>query len=969
MAEQGPRRSSRLKPTNDAAPENNSTLPPNPPAPKSKARAKANPKTSKPGPGKMSKKTVASKSSKQDTSSKDSEREDPANESAPIKSSGNESMQFSKGDLNPVQPDRKSSSEVLDESRPKDPMAHLLSQVRLPASPARPLTASTSKSQLVPSIPASDDVQELPFRGNLGTTRTGGLWDNPQVRRTLDSIHEDERAIQDDNLRASWQSNTIFGPLGLGSNVKLEGRQDSEKSDYRKPSEETLIDQNTEFPDVHDEEMVSNGLISEEEDDSEKHRVIVKEFDDDGDDSSDDFMDIAVEQERVLARKGFRTVDEEDADLDDEYLAETAGSRDKGKGKAVVKSSNPTLRNIRPTPPQSRRSSETLSEHHRDQVGDNPAIDQNGTGDDSDEDDPADTTWPLKPGSLSKADMEEVLQAREAYHAVAESVARRSGKKLSTVFKAVGDNPLATRDVNPWNAWQSKYRIENPRQDHEHPSEFKARMRADYIAQFDQLPEEERSDPDARRRLLQPIIKAHLDNNMLVLDDRKSKGGAQALLSKALRSFINMSTAVSHKEDIHVFGVGVDIVHDVAFSWGGSTLYEETKKRHVRNLNTQMNDMKALLQVTNMELRDEAGEEVDEIEVAVHPDWDKRSGEVARDVVRRNVREMFMNAIQLILISRGHSLLEARKIFPKMSWKWCDEAVQHHLRIINWPNALKLHYPRPGFNPQQITNKSKSSDDGEGEEQGLTKSLVDMRDAMRRVFEGGNEAAATVVSWTDAEIGLDDPRDVPIVVAADGSTLLTARASEALIRKLHKAAKKRRTAAEKAEKAAAAKAAPHKPARKSDDNDESSGSDEEDDNSAPPTPVKRSNHVAPSSRANATASSSRAPNATASSSRGTKRPIQSVDAMENPVPKRQHRYEDAPTTTWKCRYVYRGRESGTFYAVGMSAYEGNPTPLQDSTYYSAPSGWVKVPQGLQPIVAKEEEGARLLRSMEVGLGL
>ncbi|KAK7006737.1 hypothetical protein R3P38DRAFT_3366814 [Favolaschia claudopus] len=941
------RRSSRQNPTHAEAQSKFNPMPPDPPVVKSKSKTKkskkAIPQTIPP-----SEKPVASQSTLKESSA--------ANPTA---------LKTPPIEREPHPTNYPPGTQGSDHGG-KDPMRHLLSQVRLPASPARPVVDTTIDNQLNPTPTESGDIEELRFRGNLGTIRTGGLWNNPQVQRTLDAIHEDEREQNESNLKASWHADGLFGRLGLGRSVKLEAQLEAEGSGNRRPSEETLIEG---YDQGHDEDWIGGAVSNvDEEEEHFNNRMSPVIEDDDGNDSGDDYVENAVAEERKLAQKGYPTVDEEDADLEKQYIVDIGGKRpDKGKGKA-----NPTISQPRPPsrpapPPQSVRSSVTLSEHNRNPDPDLSMDQDQEEENDEDEEGPVNTKWPLTTGPVSKNDLDEVIRAREAYHATVESVARRSGKKLSTIFQAAGDNPLATRDINPWNAWEAKYRVEKPRRDHEHPSEFKSRMRAEYKAEFEKLPEEERNDPEARRRLLQPIIDAHLENNTLVLDNRKANGGAQAILSKALRPFINMSTAASHTKDIHVFGVGVDIVHDVAFSWGGSDLYAETKKRHIRPLNAQMNDMKALLQVTNMELRDEAGLDVDEIEVAVQPDWDKRSGEVARDVVRRNVREMFLNAIQLILISRGHSLLEARKIFPKMSWKWCDEAVQHHLRIIDWPNTLKLHYPRPGFNPQQITNKSKSSDDGEGEEQGLTKSLVDMRDAMRRVFEGGNEAASTIVSWTDAEIELDDPRDVPIVVAADGSTLLTARASDALIRKLHKAAKKRRVAAENAEKAAA-KAAQHKPARKSNDNDESSGSDD-DENSAPPTPVKRSNHIAPSSRANATASSSRVPNAAASSSRGTKRPIQSVDAMEHPAPKRQHHYEDAPTTTWKCRYVYRGRESGTFYAVGMSAYEGNPTPLQDSTYYSAPSGWVKLPQGLQPIVAKEEEGARRLRSMEVGLGL
>ncbi|KAJ7085193.1 hypothetical protein B0H15DRAFT_951205 [Mycena belliarum] len=62
-----------------------------------------------------------------------------------------------------------------------------------------------------------------------------------------------------------------------------------------------------------------------------------------------------------------------------------------------------------------------------------------------DEDDPQDQPpWDLTPGPLSKEELAQAHAARAAYHAAIEAVARRSGKKMSTVFKAVGDMAATT---------------------------------------------------------------------------------------------------------------------------------------------------------------------------------------------------------------------------------------------------------------------------------------------------------------------------------------------------------------------------------------------------------------------------------------------------------------------------------------------------------------------------------------------
>ena len=86
-----------------------------------------------------------------------------------------------------------------------------------------------------------------------------------------------------------------------------------------------------------------------------------------------------------------------------------------------------------------------------------------GAGEGEGDEEGPDAPWPLTLGSLSKRDLEDALHARQAYHDSIEAIARRAGKKVSFVFKAIGDLPKSARDLNPWNAFQAKYRIECPK--------------------------------------------------------------------------------------------------------------------------------------------------------------------------------------------------------------------------------------------------------------------------------------------------------------------------------------------------------------------------------------------------------------------------------------------------------------------------------------------------------------------------
>ncbi|KAJ7315164.1 hypothetical protein DFH08DRAFT_820763 [Mycena albidolilacea] len=124
------------------------------------------------------------------------------------------------------------------------------------------------------------------------------------------------------------------------------------------------------------------------------------------------------------------TREEEDLNLEEEYLQDIA--KPKGKGKA--------------------------------RGGPFPVASADDEGKDEDETPNGHITpWAVGPGALSSAHLKEARAARAVYHATLEDIARRAGKKMSTVFKAIGDYPKSVRETNSWNAYQMKYRIEHPR--------------------------------------------------------------------------------------------------------------------------------------------------------------------------------------------------------------------------------------------------------------------------------------------------------------------------------------------------------------------------------------------------------------------------------------------------------------------------------------------------------------------------
>lgn len=135
---------------------------------------------------------------------------------------------------------------------------------------------------------------------------------------------------------------------------------------------------------------------------------------------------------------------------------------------------------------------------------------------------------------------------------------------------------------------------------------------AEYHEEFQVLPEDERNDPIARRRLFEDMLEefrvAHFDR----MDDEKERGGAPAVMQKTLKYFVNQvmtfnvemfsnsrifqSTVVAHTRDIHVFGVGIDLMTDTAAAWGGSELFDAMKERHFQPFTRLVNELKSLMQ-------------------------------------------------------------------------------------------------------------------------------------------------------------------------------------------------------------------------------------------------------------------------------------------------------------------------------------------------------------------------------------
>ncbi|KAJ7453453.1 hypothetical protein FB451DRAFT_1408852 [Mycena latifolia] len=440
-------------------------------------------------------------------------------------------------------------------------------------------------------------------------------------------------------------------------------------------------------------------------------------------------------------------------------------------------------------------------------------------GDDEDpmqEDDPQEQPpWELTPGQMSKEDLEEALAARRQYHTTVQTVARHSGKKMATVFKAVGDSAATTQHTNPWNAFQTKYRTEKPKRADVSADEYRQEISAAYAELFGDLPEEDRNNPDERRKCVKEVMDWYHEDSMALLDERKAGGNAHALMSKIVNPFIHQSTVAGSTYDVEVFSFGIDTFSDVAIIWGGTPTFYAVYEAFEQPIKSKLAELKAMFQVTNMKRR--SGEKPTETTV--------------RDAKRRIAGSCFLNDIFNVIEDRDEE--ERNRPAPtKMSWKWADYALRYGLRLEGWPNALKVTFPAPGFDLTHIKGK-------EGNE-----ALIEMCAQMQKRYLSADNTGdgPIIVSWTEEERDFataETLTEVPIVVADDGTVLLHADASKLLIRAI---VNEKKAARPKKRKAPASALVPEAEGRKS-KKTKHIRSDDSNDEMPPPSPLAR-----PSSR-------------------------------------------------------------------------------------------------------------------------
>ncbi|KAJ7617048.1 hypothetical protein FB45DRAFT_872537 [Roridomyces roridus] len=459
--------------------------------------------------------------------------------------------------------------------------------------------------------------------------------------------------------------------------------------------------------------------------------VDAKDDDDDDDDRSvSDFSTTEADTRARLEKEFPAAVDYEEQDEEDFEAMEaetTARAKRKGKSKAV----------------------EEDAESH---TGEDEEGEPESDGEeDEDEDEDEGVAWDLKPGPLGEEDLEKAHEARRAYQKAMHNIARGAGKRVSALFKAVGNHKTRSRTDNPWNAFQVKYRVDHPKPKEMSVDEYKGQCKDAYAALFEDIPED---DEKTRNEIKSGLLAWYAGITAVVLEGRKASGHRRAVMNKVVKPFIRESTLTYQTSDVDVFGFAID-----------SFTAEATK----------LLDFSAMLRMVKMARREAEGSDAQPVII----DFTPHPGDKKPDVFTRTIGCLFLNSACLVFRERDEEPPSKLMRKSQFSWTFADVAVTYHLRIKNWPIALKSSHPGKSFSLKSIKGDAK-------------KQWYKLWEAMKAKYHGKNDEedddddTVEIESWSEEEMALEGAAlaKVPIITGVDGSTLLYAKDAPKLIKQL-----------------------------------------------------------------------------------------------------------------------------------------------------------------------------------------
>ncbi|KAJ6524063.1 hypothetical protein DFH09DRAFT_1096225 [Mycena vulgaris] len=274
------------------------------------------------------------------------------------------------------------------------------------------------------------------------------------------------------------------------------------------------------------------------------------------------------------------------------------------------------------------------------------------------------------------------------------------------------------------------------------------------------LPEDELNNPDAVYTAI-PWLKAWHDKLMTNATLQwRDNGTFKAKMQKGMQPIVQQCHAMYDSFGVHVWGFVIDLDGQASFMFGTTDEFKAVR--------TEMMNLKR-----RGGLDSELGPTVVETVVGLMTgDVEEKEGEAARDMFRCVLGNILSHQLEVFGVARGIVEPQKNKKF-KMMWgpKLLDFLFKARCRVVNYPPALEDVGRQMGgsFNLKKISLVTYK---------GFVPAMQKANQQMQEGKEPGEDVMG-IVLWDAAEMArsLEDQRDIALVTAVDGRTLLSVKHS------------------------------------------------------------------------------------------------------------------------------------------------------------------------------------------------
>ncbi|KAJ6470900.1 hypothetical protein C8R45DRAFT_1104602 [Mycena sanguinolenta] len=319
--------------------------------------------------------------------------------------------------------------------------------------------------------------------------------------------------------------------------------------------------------------------------------------------------------------------------------------------------------------------------------------------DEGEEDEEADEYPGYARGPIPSECKAEVQALRTTYETGLEQVALKYNQSLRTLLELTGDVVRLPRDKALWNVYQQWYPHEGRTKKAD--GDWTKFVRSEFQKKRDELPEDQRNDPDALNAHFAEVWEWHAEATADTLEGLKADGKMGYVTGKYVKMLSALAKRIYEDTGIHIFGFAIDDNGGSSMAWGGTIQYAKLRERWKTSINSQLKDYETMFRTQRMEERgivdawSRGGPQPPQRQLL------RRQGESARDYERRLFKESLLLDLARIMLARGENAPET------MDWDLGDMGWKFQVRLVDWPGELsgEKHQPKPKF---KLTSEAKA---------------------------------------------------------------------------------------------------------------------------------------------------------------------------------------------------------------------------------------------------------------------